>query len=43
MSEKNVFQIALDKANELETIDITESGIDINTYYGALEQIAIKK
>jgi len=42
MSEKEVFQAALEKAGELETMVFTEKGIDINEYYSALEQIAIR-
>lgn len=40
MSEK--FQEALDKAKELETVEIPETGVDINDYYSAIEQIAIR-
>lgn len=40
--EKDVFQNALDKAGELEKVKITEKGVNIDEYYSALEQIAIK-
>ena len=40
--EKDVFQSALDKASELEKVKFTDKGIDIDEYYSALEQIAIK-
>lgn len=42
MSEKKDFQEALDKAGELETMKFTETGINIDEYYSALEQIAIR-
>ena len=40
--KKDTFQSALDKATELENVKFTESGINIDEYYSALEQIAIR-
>lgn len=40
--EKDVFQSALDKASELENIEFTDKGIDIEEYYSALTQIAVR-
>lgn len=40
--EKDIFQNALDKASELEKVKFTDKGINIDEYYSALEQIAIR-
>lgn len=43
MSEKDVFQIALEKAEELEKMNFAEANdFNIDEYYGALEKIALK-